>query len=64
MMSHRSSDGPKVGDPLNLKAIFEMFEVPWDEDQSGEVFARTIEKLEDRERWRQWRPAKPGASGG
>jgi hypothetical protein len=52
-----------VGDPVNLKAIFEMFEVPWEEDRSGEVFARTIEKLEDREKWRRWKPARTRPSG-
>jgi hypothetical protein len=48
--------GPRVTDPLDLKALFEKFEVPWDDKESTEVFARTLAKLEDHERWRRWRP--------
>jgi hypothetical protein len=34
---------------LNLKALFAAFDVPFDEASSKEVFARVVERLEQKE---------------
>jgi hypothetical protein len=40
-------------DGLNVRALFDTLEVPWDEETSRQLFNRVLERLEGRERGRR-----------
>ncbi len=54
MSTLRLAQESGLSEKPNLKALFEVFEVPWDEAKSKEVFAKVMAKLEERERRRRW----------
>jgi hypothetical protein len=49
---------------LNLKALFDAFEVPWDEEKSREVFAKVMAKLEERDRKTGFSVVRASGAGG
>ena len=50
--SQRRAEGVRSFELLNLKGLFEKFDIAWDEARSEEIFQCMMSKLEDREQWR------------